>query len=105
MMRYYNSSLFSAEYLSILNELNSLFGMNGPIVTVLRYDMQLNGNYKPILRRVRKSLDNRIVVVGSTETMPEFLNQVKRDFPCPTHDFDNSITSVGPASWDHKRGL
>lgn len=50
--------------------------MNGPIVTVLRYDMDLNGNYKPILRRVRKSLDNRIVVVGSTETMPEFLNQV-----------------------------
>lgn len=59
-----------------MNELNSLFGMNGPIVTVLRYDMDLNGNYKPILRRVRKSLDNRIVVVGSTETMPEFLNQV-----------------------------
>jgi len=50
--------------------------MNGPIVTVLRYDMQLNGNYKTILRRIRKSLDNRIVVVGSTETMPEFLNQV-----------------------------
>lgn len=60
-----------------MNELNSLFGMNGPIVTVLRYDMDLNGNYKPILRRVRKSLDNRIVVVGSTETMPEFLNQVQ----------------------------
>lgn len=83
--------------------------MNGPIVTVLRYDMQLNGNYKPILRRVRKSLDNRIVVVGSTETMPEFLNQVSyrncRDFPCPTYDFDNSMTFVGPASWDHKRGL
>jgi len=50
--------------------------MNGPIVTVLRYDMQLNGNYKTILRRIRKSQDNRIVVVGSTETMPEFLNQV-----------------------------
>lgn len=68
--------LFAAEYLSILNELNSLFGMNGPIVTVLRYDMQLNGNYKPVLRRVRKSKDNRIVVVGSTDTVPEFLNQV-----------------------------
>lgn len=68
----------SAEYLSILNELNSLFGMNGPIVTVLRYDMQLNGNYKTILRRIRKSLDNRIVVVGSTETMPEFLNQAQQ---------------------------
>ncbi|EDW67686.1 uncharacterized protein Dvir_GJ24289 [Drosophila virilis] len=68
----------SAEYLSILNELNSLFGMNGPIVTVLRYDMQLNGNYKPVLRRVRKSIDNRIVVVGSTETVPEFLNQAQQ---------------------------
>ncbi|XP_034489026.1 glutamate receptor ionotropic, kainate 2 [Drosophila innubila] len=68
----------SAEYLSILNELNSLFGINGPIVTVLRYDMELNGNYKPVLRRVRKSQDNRIVVVGSTETMPEFLNQAQQ---------------------------
>ncbi|XP_017844827.1 glutamate receptor ionotropic, kainate 2 [Drosophila busckii] len=68
----------SAEYLSILNELNNLFGTNGPVVTVLRYDMQLNGNYKPVLRRVRKSKDNRIVVVGSTETIPEFLNQAQQ---------------------------
>ncbi|KAH8292071.1 hypothetical protein KR054_004432 [Drosophila jambulina] len=68
----------SAEYLNILNELTTMFGMNGPVVTVLRYDMQLNGNYKQVLRRVRKSVDNRIVVVGSSETMPEFLNQAQQ---------------------------
>lgn len=74
-----------------MNELNSLFGMNGPIVTVLRYDMDLNGNYKPILRRVRKSLDNRIVVVGSTETMPEFLNQVQFSYSLAEIPHDTNI--------------
>ncbi|XP_043065157.1 uncharacterized protein LOC108093341 [Drosophila ficusphila] len=68
----------SADYLNILNELTTLFKTNGPVVTVLRYDMELNGNYKPVLRRVRKSMDNRIVVVGSSETMPEFLNQAQQ---------------------------
>ncbi|KAH8381769.1 hypothetical protein KR009_000049 [Drosophila setifemur] len=68
----------SAEYLNILQEMSKMFGMNGPVITVLRYDMQMNGNYKQVLRRVRKSVDNRIVVVGSSETMPEFLNQAQQ---------------------------
>ena len=66
----------SAEYLNILNALMAEYGPNGPAITVLRYDLNLNGNYKTVLRRVRKSADNRIVVVGSTETLPEFLKQV-----------------------------
>lgn len=67
----------SAEYLNILNTLMTQYGANGPVITVLRYDLNLNGNYKTVLRKVRKSVDNRIVVVGSTETMPEFLKQVR----------------------------
>lgn len=68
----------AAEYLNILNELTTMLGKSGTVITVLRYDMQLNGNYKQVLRRVRKSVDNRIVVVGSSETMPEFLNQAQQ---------------------------
>lgn len=66
----------SAEYLNILNSLMAQYGPNSPVITVLRYDLNLNGNYKTVLRKVRKSVDNRIVVLGSTETMPEFLKQV-----------------------------
>lgn len=66
----------SAEYLNILNVLMAQYGANGPVITVLRYDLNLNGNYKTVLRKVRKSVDNRVVVVGATETMPEFLKQV-----------------------------
>lgn len=66
----------SADYLNILNGLMAQYGTNGPVITVLRYDLNLNGNYKTVLRKVRKSVDNRIVVLGSTETLPEFLKQV-----------------------------
>ncbi|CAD6992161.1 glutamate receptor ionotropic, kainate 2 isoform X2 [Ceratitis capitata] len=68
----------SVEYLNILNGLMSLYGNNSPTITVLRYDMEMNNNYKSVLRRVRKSEDNRIVVVGSTDTMPEFLKQAQQ---------------------------
>ncbi|XP_053947504.1 glutamate receptor ionotropic, kainate 2 isoform X2 [Anastrepha ludens] len=65
----------SVECLTILNGLMSFYGNNGPTITVLRYDIELNGDYKTVLRRVRKSGDNQIVVVGSSDTMPEFLRQ------------------------------
>ncbi|XP_067619820.1 glutamate receptor ionotropic, kainate 2-like isoform X2 [Eurosta solidaginis] len=68
----------SVEYLNLLNGLMSFYGNNGPTITVLRYDIELNGNYKSVLRRVSKSGDNRIVVVGSTDTMPELLRQAQQ---------------------------
>ncbi|KAL9893323.1 glutamate receptor ionotropic, kainate 2-like isoform 2-T2 [Glossina fuscipes fuscipes] len=68
----------STEYLNILNTIMALYGPNGPIITVLRYDINLNGNFKSVLRRIRKSIDNYIVVVGSSETMPEFLRQAQQ---------------------------
>lgn len=54
----------------------SIYGSSGPIVSVVRYDLNLNGNYKSVLRRVRKSVDSRLVIVGSTESVAEVLKQV-----------------------------
>ncbi|XP_055851575.1 glutamate receptor ionotropic, kainate 2-like [Episyrphus balteatus] len=68
----------SGDYLTILNELISLYDCGGPFITVRRYDLQLNGNYKSILRRVRKSDDSYVVIVGSVETLPEVLRQAQQ---------------------------
>lgn len=54
----------------------SLFAIDGPVINVLRYDLKLNGNYKAVLRRIRKSEDGQIVVVGSTLSVAELLRQV-----------------------------
>ncbi|XP_073816653.1 glutamate receptor ionotropic, kainate 2-like [Musca autumnalis] len=69
----------SSEYLNILNAIMAEYvPSEAPIITVLRYDIGYDGNYKDVLRRVRKSPDKQIVVVGSTETMPEFLKQAQQ---------------------------
>ncbi|XP_054091991.1 glutamate receptor ionotropic, kainate 2 isoform X3 [Zeugodacus cucurbitae] len=68
----------SVEYLNILNGLQSLYGNNSTTITVLRYDIEMNNNYKSVLRRVKKSGDNCIVVTGSSDTMPEFLKQAQQ---------------------------
>lgn len=68
--------LCEVEYLNILNGLLSYYGNNSPTITVLRYDIEMNNNYKSVLRRVKKLGDNHIVVTGSSDTMPEFLKQV-----------------------------
>lgn len=54
----------------------SFYVSDGPVINVLRYDLNLNGNFKAILRRVRKSEDGHIVVVGSTPSVAELLRQV-----------------------------
>nr|XP_017102043.2 glutamate receptor ionotropic, kainate 2 [Drosophila bipectinata] len=68
----------SAEYLNILDHLMNLYGIKGPVIKVMRYDLNLNGNYKSVLRRIRKSEDNRIVVVGSTDGVAELLRQAQQ---------------------------
>ncbi|XP_017001091.1 glutamate receptor ionotropic, kainate 2 [Drosophila takahashii] len=68
----------SAEYLNILDHLMTLYGVKGPVIKVMRYDLNLNGNYKSVLRRIRKSEDSRIVVVGSTEGVAELLRQAQQ---------------------------
>ncbi|XP_055849584.1 glutamate receptor ionotropic, kainate 2-like isoform X2 [Episyrphus balteatus] len=68
----------SGEFLPILNELMDLYKLGGPFITVRRYDLQLNGNYRAVLRRVRKSDDSNVVIVGSTQSLPEVLKQAKQ---------------------------
>ncbi|CAD6992159.1 unnamed protein product [Ceratitis capitata] len=68
----------SSDYLTILNGLMSLFAIDGPVINVLRYDLKLNGNYKAVLRRIRKSEDGQIVVVGSTLSVAELLRQAQQ---------------------------
>ncbi|BFF90810.1 glutamate receptor ionotropic kainate 2 [Drosophila madeirensis] len=68
----------SSEYLGILDHLMTLYGVKGPVIKVMRYDLNLNGNYKSVLRRIRKSEDSRIVVVGSTQGVAEILRQAQQ---------------------------
>ncbi|KAL7729989.1 hypothetical protein ACLKA6_009287 [Drosophila palustris] len=68
----------SSEYLTILDHLVTLYGTKSPVIKVMRYDLNLNGNYKSVLRRIRKSEDSRIVVVGSTEGVAELLRQAQQ---------------------------
>ncbi|EDW96161.1 uncharacterized protein Dyak_GE25051 [Drosophila yakuba] len=68
----------SAEYLNILDHLMTRYGTKGPVIKVMRYDLNLNGNYKSVLRRIRKSEDSRIVVVGSTGGVAELLRQAQQ---------------------------
>ncbi|XP_067619826.1 glutamate receptor ionotropic, kainate 2-like isoform X5 [Eurosta solidaginis] len=68
----------SSDYLSILNGLLSFYVSSGPVINVQRYDLKLNGNYKAVLRRVRKSEDGQIVVVGSSSSVAELLRQAQQ---------------------------
>uniref|UniRef100_A0A1I8NN53 Glutamate receptor ionotropic, kainate 2 n=1 Tax=Stomoxys calcitrans TaxID=35570 RepID=A0A1I8NN53_STOCA len=68
----------NAAYLSILDALMSIYGSSGPFISVVRYDLNLNGNFKSVLRRVRKSVDSRLVVVGSSESVAEVLKQAQQ---------------------------
>lgn len=64
--------------MTILDHLVTLYGIKGPVIKVIRYDLNLNGNFKSVLRRVRKSEDSRIVVVGSTKGVAELLRQAQQ---------------------------
>ncbi|KAL9893324.1 glutamate receptor ionotropic, kainate 2-like isoform 1-T1 [Glossina fuscipes fuscipes] len=68
----------NSEFLSILDALMSLYVTTGPVINIIHYDLNLNGNFKSVLRRVRKSVDNRILIVGSTQSVAELLKQAQQ---------------------------
>ncbi|XP_055849579.1 glutamate receptor ionotropic, kainate 2-like isoform X2 [Episyrphus balteatus] len=69
----------SGEYLPILNGLVELYAEeDGPFISVRRYGLEPDGDYRNVLRRIRKSQDNLIVIVGSKETLPEVLAQAQQ---------------------------
>ncbi|XP_023035438.1 glutamate receptor ionotropic, kainate 2 isoform X3 [Drosophila willistoni] len=68
----------SGEYLATVSELLQMYGTAGPTITVRRYELNLNGNYRNVLRRIRNAEDFSFVVVGSMETLPEFFKQAQQ---------------------------
>ncbi|BFF90889.1 glutamate receptor ionotropic kainate 3 [Drosophila madeirensis] len=68
----------SGEYLATVKELLQMYGTAGPTITVRRYELGLNGNYRNVLRRIRNADDYSLVVVGSMGTLPEFFKQAQQ---------------------------
>ncbi|XP_055382823.1 glutamate receptor ionotropic, kainate 2-like [Condylostylus longicornis] len=64
--------------LILVNELVKLFGTDIPPINIKRYDLDLNGNYKPILRIIKKSPDFSLLVLGSTRSLTNFLTQAQQ---------------------------
>lgn len=65
----------SGDYLGLVTELISLYSTDGPVMNVRKYDLQINANYRTILRKIRKSEDNCILIIGSAESIYEVLKQ------------------------------
>ncbi|KAM7360866.1 glutamate ionotropic receptor kainate isoform 2-T4 [Cochliomyia hominivorax] len=68
----------SGEYLPLVTELLQMYDTSGPAIVLRRYELDLNGNYRNILRRIKNSGDTSFVVVGSLATMPEFFKQAQQ---------------------------
>ncbi|XP_067617877.1 glutamate receptor ionotropic, kainate 2 isoform X2 [Eurosta solidaginis] len=68
----------TGEFLPLANELLQMYGTTGPTITVRRYELDLNGDYRNVLRRIKNSGDYSFVVIGSMETLPEFFKQAQQ---------------------------
>nr|AKI28993.1 ionotropic receptor CG5621 [Bactrocera dorsalis] len=68
----------TGEFLPTVNQLLEMYGTMGPTITVRRYELDLNGNYRNVLRRIKNSGDYSFVVVGSMATLPEFFKQAQQ---------------------------
>uniref|UniRef100_A0A1B0AWL5 Ionotropic glutamate receptor C-terminal domain-containing protein n=1 Tax=Glossina palpalis gambiensis TaxID=67801 RepID=A0A1B0AWL5_9MUSC len=66
------------EYLPVVNDLLQMYGPAGPTIVVRRYELDLNGDYRNVLRRIRNSGETSFIVVGSIETLPELLKQAQQ---------------------------
>ncbi|CAD7092220.1 unnamed protein product [Hermetia illucens] len=68
----------SGPYLPALDELLQMYGKNSHTITVRRYDLHLQGNYRNILRKIKRGHDRKIVIIGSIETLPDLLQQIQQ---------------------------
>lgn len=59
-------------------ELLKLYDFKGSTVTLRRFDLGLNGNYRSVLRRVKLSNDFNIVIDCSVKVLPEVLKQAQQ---------------------------
>lgn len=60
----------------MVTELLQKYDTAGPAIVLRRYELDINGNYRNVLRRIKNSGDTSFVVVGSLTTLPEFFKQV-----------------------------
>ncbi|XP_062537416.1 glutamate receptor ionotropic, kainate 2 isoform X3 [Armigeres subalbatus] len=68
----------SGPWLPGLSELLKMYDPKGYTVTVRQLDLKLNGNFRPVLRRVKMSEDNHIILACSIDSMPEVLKQAQQ---------------------------
>lgn len=62
--------------MSIVNDLLQMYNTMGPTIVLRRYELDLNGDYRNVLRRIKNSGDTSFIVVGSLVTLPELFRQV-----------------------------
>lgn len=67
----------SGDYVGSVNELIKLYANGGPVINVRKYDLQINVNYRSILRKIRKSEDNCILIIGSSASIYNVLKQAQ----------------------------
>ncbi|XP_055535893.1 glutamate receptor ionotropic, kainate 2-like isoform X3 [Wyeomyia smithii] len=68
----------SGPWLPGMSELLKMYDPKGYTVTVRQLDLKLNGNFRPVLRRVKLSEDKNIIFACSIESMPEVLKQAQQ---------------------------
>ncbi|XP_037948866.1 glutamate receptor ionotropic, kainate 2-like isoform X1 [Teleopsis dalmanni] len=68
----------TGEFLATVKELLQMYGTSGPTVTVRRYELDLNGDYRNVLRRIKYSGETSFVVVGAVDTLPELFKQAQQ---------------------------
>lgn len=67
----------SGDYLGIVTELISLYADGGPVMNIRKYDLQINDNFRSILRKIRKSEDNCVLIIGSAQSTYTVLKQAQ----------------------------
>lgn len=67
----------SGDYLDSVTKLIELYADGGPVMNVRKYDLHINANYRSILRKIRKSEDNCIVIIGSSESIYMVMKQAQ----------------------------
>lgn len=68
----------SAPWLSHVQDLLKLYDHRGYTITVRQLDLKLNDNYRNVLRRVKKTLNTKIILECSIDILPEVLRQAQQ---------------------------
>lgn len=55
-----------------------MYGPKGHTITVRQLDLGIDGNYRAVLRRLKKSDDNNIIIDCSADILPDVLKQAQQ---------------------------